>query len=67
MVRFGTVCAGSEVYLSVFLYMEEMFGEELGLYLRFVQEYSCESEVAKQEWVDHFAAKWFLGTLARMD
>ena len=33
----GTVCGGSECYLSAFVFFEEAFAEHLNLYVKFIQ------------------------------
>jgi hypothetical protein len=42
IIRFGTVCSGSELYLSVFRIYEAVFLDVYKLHIRFYQEFLCE-------------------------
>ncbi len=48
-VWFGTLCGGSEMYLSSLVFYAEAWGIELGLHVRFRQAFSCEEDLNKDE------------------
>ena len=46
-VPFCTCCGGSEIYLSVLVFYEQAFRDELGVYVKFRQRFGCEVDLDK--------------------
>ena len=51
IVRFGSICSGSEICLSVFPHLESAFRELVGAPVRLLHCWSCESDESKRLWI----------------
>ena len=50
-IRLGTLCSGSELYMSVFKHLSRNIRKKYGIYINFAHQWSVEINPQKREWI----------------